>query len=72
MIFKEIAVIQEEYNRLIKENKMTKKALCDLCVPFRDKYNLSDLETLNLARNQMTLSEIINLFERKGVITNDK
>lgn len=68
MFFKEIAAMQEEYNRLIEEKKMTKKALCDLCIPFRNKYDLSDLETLSIVRNQMSLSEIIKLFEEKGVI----
>ena len=40
---------------------MTKKAMCDLVIPFRDKYGLSDLQALMIARNEMSISEIAEL-----------
>ena len=64
-IFKEIGELQEEYESLVKSKKLTKKAMCDLCIPFRDKYSLSDLQTLQIARKELDIPEIIALFEEK-------
>ena len=58
---KEAAIIQEEYQHLIDENRLSKKAMCALCVPFRDKYGLSDLQTLRIARKEMSLMEMLQL-----------
>ncbi len=64
-IFKEIGELQEEYESLVESKKLTKKAMCDLCIPFRDKYSLSDLQTLQIARKELDIPEIIALFEEK-------
>lgn len=64
-IFKEIGELQDEYESLVKSKKLTKKAMCDLCIPFRDKYSLSDLQTLQIARKELDIPEIIALFEEK-------
>ena len=64
-IFKEIGELQEEYESLVRSKKLTKKAMCDLCIPFRDKYSLSDLQTLQIARKELGIPEIIALFEEK-------
>ena len=61
--FKEASKLQDDYQELIDEKKLTKKAMCDLCVPFRDKYGLTDLQTLRIARRVMDLSEMVNLAE---------
>ena len=61
--FKEASKLQDDYQELIDEMKLTKKAMCDLCVPFRDKYGLTDLQTLRIARREMDLSEMVNLAE---------
>ncbi len=58
---KEAAIMQEEYQHLIDENRPSKKAMCALCVPFRDKYGLSDLQTLRIARKEMSLMEMLQL-----------
>lgn len=58
---REAAVMQEEYQRLTAEKKLSKKAMCALCVPFRDKYGLTDLKTLRIARKEMSLMEILQL-----------
>lgn len=64
--FKEASKLQDDYQELIDKKKLTKKAMCDLCVPFRDKYGLSDLQTLRIARRDMDLSEMVALTERQG------
>ena len=64
-LFKQIAEMQRQYQNLIDTKSLTKKALCDLCVPFRDKFGLKDLQTLRIARNEIGIPEIIDLFEKK-------
>lgn len=32
-----------------------------ICIPFRDKYKLTDLQVLRIARKEMELSEIVDL-----------
>ena len=60
---RDAAVMQEEYQRLVDEKKLSKKAMCDLCVPFRDKYGITDLQTLRIARREMDLMEMVNLLQ---------
>lgn len=59
----EIAKLQEGYQKLIDNRKLTKKAICELCIPFRDKYSLTDLQTLRIARKEMEISEMAAIFE---------
>ena len=66
MFFKEASELQEKYQALIDERKFTKKNMCDLCIPFRDKYGLTDLQTLRIARKEMDLSEMVTLSEKVG------
>lgn len=61
--FKESAELQRKYKNLINTKRLTKKAMCNLCIPFRDKYNLTDLQTLRIARQEMDLSEMVALAE---------
>lgn len=63
---KEAVKLQEDYQELMDSKKVTKKAICDLCIPFRDKYHLTDLQTLKIARKEMDLSEMMTLSERSG------
>ena len=64
-LFKQIAEMQRQYQNLIDTKSLTKKAMCDLCVPFRDEYGLTDLQTLMIAQKEMGIPEIIDLFEKK-------
>ena len=57
----EIAKLQTEYKALVKTKKLSKKAICDLCVPFRDKAGLTDSQTLRIARNEMSLPETLSV-----------
>lgn len=52
--------LQLEYERLRNSVKISKKDICNLCVPFRDKYGLSDAQTLLIARKQVGLDYILN------------
>ena len=63
-IMKEIAELQEQYQNLIDSKKLSKKALCELCIPFRDKYKLSDSQTLQIVRNELSLSEIVKIISK--------
>lgn len=65
-ILKEIGAIQNEYKRLIKTKGPSKKALCELVIPFRDKHNLSDLEALKIVRNQMPIAEMAEILQTKS------
>lgn len=58
---KEIAALQDGYDKLDSERRLTKKAICDLCIPFRDKAGISDSQTLAIARREMHLSQILEI-----------
>lgn len=63
-LFLDVGNLQNDYENLVKNHKLTKKAICDLCIPFRDKYKLTDLETLKIARNEMSVFKINQLLNR--------
>ena len=63
---KEIGILQDNYRKLEKNRKLTKKNICDLVIPFRDKYNLTDLEALQVVRNELTILQIVELLESKN------
>lgn len=58
---REAATLQQEYQKLVDNKKLSKKAICELCIPFRDKYELTDLQVLRIARKEIDLSEMIDL-----------
>lgn len=62
----EASELQEQYQRLVDSRRLSKKEMCELCVPFRDKYGLTDLQTLRIARKEMDLNEMVKLFEGEG------
>lgn len=57
-VMKDIGDLQTNFQALIDENKLSKKAMCELVIPFRDKYGLTDLQALQIARNELTIAEI--------------
>lgn len=61
--FKDILKLQLEWNKLLKNNNITKKAIIDLCVPFRDKYNLTDKQTLCIARDELSKQVLLDILE---------
>lgn len=58
---KDVSKLQEDWRKLLSSGHMTKKAMCDLVIPFRDKYGLTDGQALQIARNEISLPEINNL-----------
>lgn len=61
LTLEEIVELQKAYKNLFDSKRLTKKAMCDLVVPFRDKYNLSDLTALRVARGEFSLEQIAKL-----------
>lgn len=61
--FKEVAKLQNNYQKLFDEKKVTKKAICYICTPFRDKYHLTDMQTLRIARDEADVSELVSISE---------
>lgn len=57
---RDVAELQSKYQKLLN-GVFTKKKLCELCVPFRDKYKLTDRQTLMIAGNKLSLNEILDL-----------
>ena len=60
-LIKEIAVLQKEYKKLLRTKKLTKKAMCELVIPFRDKYHLKDRKALSIARNEVSMGQIAEM-----------
>ena len=63
---KDIIDLQESYEELVKTKTLSKRKLCEICIPFRDKFGLTDIEVLRIARNEISLKEIQELIERIG------
>ena len=61
---REIVDLQKGYADL-ESGKVpfTMNAICGLCVPFRDKYNLNDDQVLRIARKRMDISELIQVMK---------
>lgn len=63
---KDIIDLQESYEELVNTKTLSKRKLCEICIPFRDKFGLTDIEVLRIARNEISLKEIQELIERVG------
>lgn len=64
-LLKEIGKLQNDYESLKQNKKLSKKAICDLVIPFRDKYGLSDKDALAIARNEMSIHKIAEILESR-------
>ena len=49
-----VADLQNRYKFLLKHG-ISKKQLCDLVIPFRDRWELTDKQALQIARGEMSL-----------------
>lgn len=58
---KDVSKLQEDCSSLLSSGHMAKKDMCDLVISFRDKYGLTDGQALQIARNELPLSEINSL-----------
>lgn len=64
-ILHEIGTLQNDYIKLQYSGHFTKAEMCKLVIPFRDKYGLTDLQALNIARGKMGLLEMADVLEEK-------
>lgn len=55
-----VADLQNRYKFLMKHG-MSKKQLCDLVIPFRDRWGLTDKQALAIARGEVSLQEVAKL-----------
>lgn len=54
--------IQKAYRKLTSgEVPFTKKNMCTILVPLRDKYGLTDRQVLAVARDELSLEELMRL-----------
>ncbi len=60
-LMQEVGELQSEYQKLIDERRSTKKAMCDLVIPFRDKHKLTDIQALQIARAELSIKEISDM-----------
>lgn len=59
--YKDCFILMDAWNKM---KNVTKANICALCIPFRDKYKLTDLQTLMIARGEMKASEILKIGEK--------
>lgn len=65
-VMADVANLQTEYKKLIDEKRLTKKNMCDLVIPFRDKYQLKDSQALQVARDELSVAEINDLLSKES------
>ena len=69
-ILRDVVELQENYELLIFQCNFTKKNLCNLVTPFRDKYKITDSQALEIARSKVSIKDIVEFIEaikeRKG------
>lgn len=66
ILIEDIATVQCKYKDLCDSDKLTKNALCELCIPFRDKYHLTDWQTLCIVRGDASADDIIDILRSNG------
>lgn len=62
---REAAALRKKYQSFFEHSKVTKQMICDLRLLFRDKYGLTDQQTLTIARKQRRLEESLDLLRQK-------
>lgn len=68
-----LAEMQQKVNELKRSGSFTKKDLCEACAPVRDLMGLTDRETIMVANNTATLSEIVELLQKTpDAVTDEK
>lgn len=63
---KDAVNLQKSYKMQVDLGQLTKRSACLLVMPFRDKYKLTSLQCLKIARKEMDLSEMVNMLEGKS------
>ena len=57
-IMKDISEMQTNF-----KSAKNKKQICDACLPFKEKYGFTDIQTLNIARGNMSVADIYKLLQ---------
>lgn len=65
-LMNDVAKLQKGWNELKFIGHMTKKDICDLVIPFRDKYGLKDSQALQIARAELSVAEINDLLNKES------
>ena len=65
-LMSDVANLQIGYQNLISEKRLSKKNICDLVIPFRDKYGWKDSQPLQIARAELSLIEINDLLNKES------
>ena len=65
-LMSDVANLQIGYQNLISEKRLSKKNICDLVIPFRDKYGLKDSQALQIARAELPIVEINDLLNNES------
>ena len=60
----EVKELRNKYKELKRTNNFTKRALCDLCIPFRDKYKLSDEEAVGIVNSTYSVEKSLMLIDK--------
>ena len=55
--------LQKQYHNMYVSNRITKKSMCDLVIPFKEKYSLTDHEALNIVKGFTSTKKIMNIAE---------
>lgn len=63
----EYAVELQKAWKKLNEKPFTKKDMCNVLIPLRDKFGLTDFQTLQIARNELSLEQISSI-KTKGEI----
>lgn len=58
-LLKEIAALRDAWQKLKESGRMTKATICELVIPFRDRHGLTDVDALEIAKGNMSQSEMV-------------
>lgn len=57
--------IQDGYEQLFREKRVTKKNLEEVCHSFSNKYSIPLIKAIKIAKSELTVCQVERLFEKK-------
>lgn len=63
-VLSDIATLQVQYQDLADQGKLTESSICVIVTPFREKYCLSDVQALEVARAELTVPQLDALLNK--------
>lgn len=64
-VLRDILRLRSAWKATDVAQKLSKKAMCELVIPFRDKYGLSDMQALLIAREPISIDQIGTLLAKE-------